>query len=266
MKAFLCVYRHPIIAPRDLRKAQRGAATHPDLQVFLDRYFQPDCRYDWGDDPSFFQATHRLGDPRLASWGVCRWEVRQQLQPGDLVIFICGYEGPEKQSWEYYYIGHGTVLHTLQREGIFQNDQFAAYRPFFNMISTWERGQVTQGEAFGDTHGHFIDRCQAGYILFQPDATDFNLTGSLPIARFDKGNAAERWYTGDPLVAGLQHALFLDGTIDRGLNTGNWRRPHVHIPIHKHLDKVGRLDELIDLRPKLTRLSAEIRTRKEPSP
>jgi len=40
--------------------------------------------YDNGDDPSFFQA--RRGNP--LTWGVCRQNVRNAIQPHDIVIFV----------------------------------------------------------------------------------------------------------------------------------------------------------------------------------
>src|SRR5208283_2890573 len=40
--------------------------------------------YDNGDDPSFYQA--RQGNP--LTWGVCRQNVRNAIQPKDIVVFI----------------------------------------------------------------------------------------------------------------------------------------------------------------------------------
>jgi len=40
--------------------------------------------YDNGDDPSFYQA--RRGNP--LTWGVCRQNVRNAIQPQDIVVFI----------------------------------------------------------------------------------------------------------------------------------------------------------------------------------
>lgn len=261
MKAFLCVYRHPIISLRDRQIVQENAANNPVLQSFLDDYFDPSSCYDWGDNPSFFQATKLLGDPRLASWGVCRPPVRPLLRRDDLVIFICGREGPDRGSWDYCYVGYGTVQVSLQREEIWQNDQYAAYRPFFNIISRWENDQLIQYEVFERDHDTFENRCQAGYILFKPEETDFNLVNPLPIARYDRGETAERWYTNDPLVDRLQTALFLNGTIDRQLNSGTIGYSHVQIPIHTHLKRKARLAELPGLRPKLARISAAVRSR-----
>src|SRR5262249_5129077 len=45
---------------------------------------QGEWPYDNGDDPSFYLA--RRGAP--LTWGVCRPNVRTQLQPGDIVVFV----------------------------------------------------------------------------------------------------------------------------------------------------------------------------------
>ena len=168
---------------------------------------------------------------------------------------------PERGSWDYYYIGYGTVRISLPRETIFEEEQYEDYRSFFNMICRWEDGRVTQDEAFGDKHAHFEDRCNAGYILFDEQHTDFSVTNSLYIARYEKGERAERWRTQDPVVNRLRSALWLDGTIDRQLSSGNWRRPHVHIPLHVHLQKAGHLAELPALRSRLAKISADHRNR-----
>ena len=39
------------------------------LRRFLDRYDEPDCFDDWGDDPSFFSAVDILGSADEATWG-----------------------------------------------------------------------------------------------------------------------------------------------------------------------------------------------------
>jgi hypothetical protein len=261
MKAFVCVYRHPSISERDLGIVRRNAENIPELRSFLDNYFQHQSFYDWGDDPSFFQASQRLGDPRRASWGVCRPKVRRQLGAGDVVIFICSCEGLEAGSWDYYYVGFGTVRISLQREQIFQDDQYAEYRSFFNMISRWENGHKVQYEVFEGDHNNFEGRCQAGYILFQLDKTDFNLVNPLPIARYDGRQTAENWHTTDPLVAKLYSALFLDGEVKRYLHTSRIGFSHADFPLHRHFEKAGRQKELADLWPKLAEISTSVRDR-----
>lgn len=77
MKAYICTYRQPHMDPsvREWRLTKPLADNDPLLSRFLNGYREN--FWDWGDDPSFFAAEHRLGDVRRASWGVCRADVRK---------------------------------------------------------------------------------------------------------------------------------------------------------------------------------------------
>ena len=57
MKAYACVYRHVIPSRRERRLTEQAATDIPLVRKYLDRYDEPDCFDDWGDDPSFFSAT-----------------------------------------------------------------------------------------------------------------------------------------------------------------------------------------------------------------
>ena len=85
MKAFICVYRQPQVSRTIWNKVQAAAAGNSLLQDFLTVYGRPDCFFDWGDDPGFFAATRLMGNVNFASWGVCRGNVRRQLQPGEVL-------------------------------------------------------------------------------------------------------------------------------------------------------------------------------------
>jgi hypothetical protein len=52
------------------------------LQKALEQNSWP---YDGGDDPSFF-CRNQSGS--ALTWGVCRADVRAQLEPGDIVVFF----------------------------------------------------------------------------------------------------------------------------------------------------------------------------------
>lgn len=47
--------------------------------------------YDYGDDPSFYSSDAQRG--RL-SWGVCRPDTRNQVAPGDVVVFVAFIKKP----------------------------------------------------------------------------------------------------------------------------------------------------------------------------
>lgn len=88
MRAYVCVYRHPIPRPIDRRRTEKTAAADQFLRRYLDLYDRADHFYDWGDDPSFYSAIETLGEVRRATWGVCRRDVRSWLAP---VITWCSY-------------------------------------------------------------------------------------------------------------------------------------------------------------------------------
>src|SRR5216683_1787219 len=103
MKAYICVYRHPIPRHRDRRLTELAGASNPTLHRFLEVYDDQNCFYDWGDDPGFFAAGELLGDVRDATWGVCRRDVRNILCKGDYIAFFCAKSFGGSMT-EYYYI------------------------------------------------------------------------------------------------------------------------------------------------------------------
>ena len=122
MKAYVCVYLHPVPHRREFLLTQQAAADHPMLQRYLDGYEREDCFYDWGDDPSFFCASEVLGSSNGATWGVCRRDVRAAVSRGDVIAFFCGREQPPGY-WQYFYVGVGTVGSLLDRERIWAQEE-----------------------------------------------------------------------------------------------------------------------------------------------
>ena len=90
MNAYICVYRQINPPPISIRDTANAATKNSHLQQFLNEY--QDSFYDWGDDPSFFSAKYMLSDVNRATWGVCRRDVRADLEKGDVVVFFCGSE------------------------------------------------------------------------------------------------------------------------------------------------------------------------------
>src|SRR5215217_9073404 len=102
MRAWVCVYRHPIPPRSDRAKTERAADSKSFLRRYLDLYDRQDYFYDWGDDPSFYSAMELLDDVRKATWGVCRRDIRSLLKKGDYVVFVCGRESA-RRIWEYFF-------------------------------------------------------------------------------------------------------------------------------------------------------------------
>ncbi|MGN6163302.1 MAG: hypothetical protein ACTHOF_02075 [Flavisolibacter sp.] len=229
MKVFICVYRHTI-KPSYQKQVLEIAKSEPLVNKFVYDYFQQGNVYDWGDDPAFFMANQEFNDPNLATWGVCRPEVRNQLEVGDLVIFFCGKQDVSRE-WAYYFIGFGTVKQTLtNREDIWQNDLYKRYRGFFNILV--KDGQ--QFEPFGKMHTDWLKRAQSPYVFFEEGEpfTSFNITNPLKVATcIPKESLLEKWYSlSNSKVQQLENVLFNKYfQTNRRLRINNPQRAHVHI-------------------------------------
>ena len=217
MKCYVCVYRQPALNPSKWKRSCREAGNKRGLRKYLKLYrsgFEQGatCFYDWGDDPAFFAAVEFLGDVNRASWGVCRRDVREKLCNGDFVIFFCA-KALEERTWEYYYIGLGTVSETLDRGLVWSSEEYRPYRDFFNLLMD-SRGD--QYEFIYDKHNSdWRERADAPYILFDTsqNRTHFNLTNPLLVATYRlgdppwRGNVIERWHLDDKKVRAIYGAI-----------------------------------------------------------
>ncbi len=208
MKAYVCVYRHPIPSRRDRRLTESVGASNPTLRRFLDVYDDQNCFYDWGDDPSFFAAS-----------------------------------GPV---WEYFYIGVGTVSLGLTRQTIWSHDRYARYRDFFNILARSSDGVLEQHETFHRYHDDWQRRCDAPYWLFAREQSQFNMVNPLHVATYTgiKG-AVETWHSSrDRQVARLEAILFPPSASARRLRTTHPQIPHRQIDLLAHLGQHADLNAL----------------------
>ncbi len=264
MKAYICVYRHIIPNQAEFNKTKDAAFSEvsltESLTKFLQEYDQDTCFFDWGDDPAFFAAEEFIGDIRKASWGVCRRDVRKNLDCGDMVIFFCGKENrkvEKKGTWDYYFIGLGTVMATIyDRRQLWQDDQYKMYRSFYNLlVCRDDQGDLVHKEVFQPYHGDWQKRCEAPYILFEPDdeKTHFNLLNPLRAATYDM-TFPEKWLSStNPFVDKLEKLLFNERGINRRLRTSKTGYQHVFINLKdsdENLQKLRKdlLDLLLDVR------------------
>src|SRR5580658_10367002 len=112
MNAYLCTYRLRSPSAREESETQSAGKDDPLFEKFLLKY--DDSYYDWGDDPAFFAAKHKLHDVRKASWGVCRPDVRKSLDAGDVIVFFCARLNEQKPPCRYHFIGFGTVKEVIK--------------------------------------------------------------------------------------------------------------------------------------------------------
>ncbi|MHB8544257.1 MAG: ISAzo13-like element transposase-related protein, partial [Leptospirales bacterium] len=193
MKAFVCVYRHKKPKPQDWKNTEEANRSDPYINEFLDSYEA--SFFDWGDDPGFFSANKQLNTPCLASWGVCRRDVRKQLQSGDYIIWFCARENSEQEKvWEYYFIGCTTVAKTIDRKELWTNDQFKAYRTFYNTLAYFNGKTFVQKEVFYRHHEDWEHRIQAPYIIFdgRSSLSAVNLESPLLVATKGPNNPEEK--------------------------------------------------------------------------
>jgi hypothetical protein len=92
--------------------------------------------FDVGDDPSF-AAGQRFG-PRggALTWGVCRQDVRNALDSGDLVIFFAADRLADRRPApaRYCFVGFATVDRKVTQADIWTDDSLAVYRNYRNLV------------------------------------------------------------------------------------------------------------------------------------
>lgn len=80
--------------------------------------------YDVGDDPSFFSSS-KISGP--VTWGVCRQDVRNQLQVGDGVMFFALHYDRERGIANYYFVAVFRVVALLSMNDVFADARFPKY-------------------------------------------------------------------------------------------------------------------------------------------
>ena len=230
--------------------ARAAAVNNPSLDRFLQRYDEPDCFYDWGDDPSFFSATESLGDVRQASWGVCRRDVRARLISGDYIVFFCA-RAISAGLWHYFYIGVATLDRDVDHRTIWEDDRYKPYRTFFNVLARPGHAGLEHFETFS-LHDDWLRRAEAPYWLFDPVQSRFNLNTPAYVASFDRTrNAIEQWRDERDSVGETVYALLFPASGRRlGLRATNLQISHPPINLSRQLPTtdLGELRlKLIDL-------------------
>lgn len=223
MNAYLCTYRQRPLRLRDLYETRDAGKGDSHIERFLSEY--ADGHYDWGDDPAFFAARHKLSDVRKASWGVCRPDVRAVLEPGDVVVFFCARPNGERTRWAYKFIGFGTVGETICHDDVWKNRRYAAYRSFYNLLIN-KHGE--QEEIFRPIHTDWKRRLKSPYILFDSIESVFNLDSPHTVAEWCKGDEREIWRS-DRRATNLKRVLFTERDIVRGLRTSQTGYAHAKL-------------------------------------
>jgi hypothetical protein len=96
--------------------------------------------YDVGDDPSFCSARRTRGQ---VTWGVCRQDVRSQLQPGDVVIFFVVQYAANRIDSSYRFAAALSVQTSITEDKVFHATPYTTFGQYLNLLirpcrSGWE--------------------------------------------------------------------------------------------------------------------------------
>jgi hypothetical protein len=228
----VAVYRRTIPDRREWQRTLVAAVKNPLLALFMGQYLTPDRYYDWGDDPSFFGACETLQDPRLASWGVCRPDLRDDLRRGDVVAFfifkpeftMVGNAPVASRNATYYFVGCGTVDRLVTRDQVWTEDSLAPYRGFFNIVARPDpSGELHNVEVF-PPHADWRRRVSVPMALFDPSLSAFDLRTPHLVSRYDpESGPPDVWYD-DPISQEIERLLF--GRTRRRLRTSATMHQH----------------------------------------
>jgi hypothetical protein len=125
--------------------------------------------YDSGDDPSFFCRRNLHG---ALTWGVCRADVRNQVNPGDVVVFFSFTKIDEQV--EYRLSAIASVERKIRQSDIFSNPSYKDYSRYLNLLvrPTDEAGKVWEhyepGSPEQDWHKDWLHRI-VPHKLFSKD-------------------------------------------------------------------------------------------------
>src|SRR5579862_7511736 len=90
-----------------------------------------DWPYDSGDDPSFY-AAGRFGGQ--LSWGICRQDVRNRLDSGDMVVFFSFRKFKRTGDSEYRLCALATVDRKTSQIDLWKDQNLEIYRKYFNLL------------------------------------------------------------------------------------------------------------------------------------
>jgi hypothetical protein len=216
---------------------------------FLNSY--GDWYYDIGDDPSFY-CSNSFGTN--LSWGICRPDIRNNIQPNDVVVFFC-YCGTNRT---YFLTGIATVLEKITQTQIWTCIDYSAYKNHFNLLIRLNDGGWVHYEPLFNERGKHknwakrlvfdfpTDNFQSidnslllyysirdNYVLFKKNKKDtYILKQPIHIANWTKGKKQETWLDTDDLKK--MKKMIFKGTTRKSLRVHTNNQAHVHIKIEKN--------------------------------
>jgi hypothetical protein len=192
-----------------------------------------DVEYNWpydnGDDPSFYSMRSRGG--RL-TWGVCRPDIRNPINKGDIVVFFSFQKDKRNKEMEYRFCSVATVEDKVSQADVWQKEELKVFRNYNNLLvkpsnidGVWKHFEPTlKGR---HAHKHWLWRCTKhgnlkknqfieisktnvfkqgymiegvliefakNYIIFSSDPTKtFHIANPKVVAKYKKGMLYEDW-------------------------------------------------------------------------
>jgi hypothetical protein len=225
--------------------------------------------YDLGDDPAFQASEKRNSDGRLVAtnritWGVCRPNVRNPIQPNSLVVFFAvGRHAP----FQYEFVGFATVEKKVLRNRVWKDRELAPYRCYRNLLvlpesrgfrhvefphfgqRVWHPDWLSRVLNPSQRHhadfralqksGFLPDNARIGgvqvmfaenYVLFYAEGTKTFVAANPPVvAEAAKNGMSEVWKK-DSFSQHLRRLVFNPGGRDY-LRSRHRQIPHTHIKI-----------------------------------
>lgn len=219
---------------------------------------------DVGDDPAFVSSRQLASRGGVLTWGVCRQDVRNQLRPGDLVVFFATDRPADRrpEPVRYLFVGFATVARKVSQVDIWRDRTLAVYRQYRNLLirpdgkrfehfepslppkrwhgdwywrlakidgyrkSAFERIHAKRGFSVEDAT---IAPVARNYVLFAPDGTETMILAEPPVvATATAAGRPEEWER-TTVARGVRQ--WLQAATDRSLRTTNKQRAHRHITI-----------------------------------
>ena len=145
------IYIAPFLASR---KRKRAFKWHCEIPGFLDAVGKQVWPYDRGDDPSFYMMRE-LGNK--LTWGVCRSDVRNQIQISDIVVYFAVQKRETETELDYLLCSVATVEQKLMQTEIWKDESLEVFRKYPNLLIRPVRNKANRWEHFEPTHTRHVD-------------------------------------------------------------------------------------------------------------
>jgi hypothetical protein len=202
--------------------------------------------YDKGDDPSFYCSEVKKTN---LSWGVCRPNIRNKIQPEDVVVFFCF----NSTTNIYYLAGLASVSEKIKQTQIWTDENYSNYRQYYNLLMRLNNNSWEYYEPI-DKHDDWLSRISKkrlntdfivnensisveyeilpNYVIFNNDiAKTYILKKQIPVANWQEDANNEVWK--NTQICNTIWEFIFTGIKRQTLRCHARYHPHVHIRISK---------------------------------